>query len=66
MGTILEHLQTQRVNVAVVNQANATQVTYVVDTTLAVIGLADSIIPPATTSQHLAHTEPSRLVAAYL
>lgn len=59
MGTILEHLQTQRDN------ADVTLVTYAADITLVLMDLTDSIVPPTTSSQHLAHAGPSRLIAAY-
>lgn len=65
MGTILEHLQTQRDNVVVVNQVDATLVTSVADITLVMMDPTDSIVPPATASQPLAHAGPSRLAATY-
>lgn len=65
MGIILEHLQTHRDNIVVVNKVGATLVTSVADTTLVVMDPTDLIFPPATASQPLAHASPSRLVAAY-
>lgn len=65
MGTILEHLQTQRDNVAIVNQVDTTQVTFVANITLVMMDPADSIVPPVTASQPLAHAGPCRLVATY-
>ena len=65
MGTILERLQTQRDNVAVINQADATIVTSTADTTLAMMDLTDPVVQPGTISQPLSQTCPIRFAAAY-
>lgn len=65
MGTIMEHLQTQRDNDALVNQDDATLVTYVADTMLVVMDPTNSIVLPATASQPLAHAGHSKLVVSY-
>lgn len=65
MGPILEHLQTQRDNVALVNQTDATLVTSVTDTTLVVMDPTDPIVPPVIPSKPWAHAGPSRIVVTY-
>lgn len=65
MGTILEHLQTQRDNVVTVNQADATMVTFAIDKTLIVMDLIDPVDPPVVVSQPLSQAGPSRFVVAY-
>ena len=65
MGNILEHLQAQRDNVVVVNPTDATTVTTVVDATLVMVDLVDTVVQPIVISQPLFLTRPSRFIAAY-
>lgn len=53
MVTILEHLQTQRDNAAIINQAYAIIVTSTTDTTLVVIDPTDPVVQPTSVSQPL-------------
>lgn len=65
MGTILEHLQAQRDRVVVVNQADATMVTFVADTTIIVMDPINHVAQPAAASQPLSQAGPGRFAATY-
>lgn len=66
MGTILEHLQTQRDNVVVVvNQGDATIVTSIANATLVLMYPTDPGVQPTTVIQSLSQSTPSRFVAPY-
>lgn len=65
MGTILEHLHTQRDNDVIVNQVDATMVTSAAGTTLVVMDHVDPVGKPAIVSQPLSQSAPSRFVVAY-
>lgn len=65
MGTILEHLQTQRDNAIVVNQVDATMATSVADTMFIVMDPINPVVQPNVVSQPLSQASPSRFVTAY-
>lgn len=66
MGTILEHLQTQRDNVVVINQVDATIVTSAANITLAMMDPTNLIVQPTVVIQPMSQDSPSRFVAAYM
>lgn len=65
MGTILEHLQTQRDNVDVVNSTDATAITIAANTILVMVDPVNTVVQPIVISQSLFPTGPSRFVVAY-
>lgn len=58
-------MQTQKDNVVIINQVDATIMTYVADTTLVVIDPTDPVVQPAAVSQPLSQAGPNRFAAAY-